>query len=92
MLRGVGKVVAGAGVPAILVAGLGLPALGALIFLAILAAGVACWVVRSDARTDRVSRVLLAWRGNAGCLTPDRGASPPTVVTQPRHRHWLQRR
>jgi hypothetical protein len=42
------------------VAGLGAPALGALVFLA---AGVACWVFRSDARTDRVSRVLLAWRG-----------------------------
>ena len=47
--------------PAALVAGLGLPALGALIFLAVLAAGVACWVFGSDARTDRVSQVLLAW-------------------------------
>jgi len=49
---------------------LGLPALGALVFLIILVVGTARWVVRSDARTERVSRVLLAWRGNASCLAP----------------------
>ena len=59
-----GKVAAGVA-SAALVAGLGLPALGALLFLAVLVIGAACWVLRSDARTERVSRVLLAWRGNA---------------------------
>jgi hypothetical protein len=52
---------------------------GVLVFVAVLAAGVGCWVVCSDARTDRVSRVLLAWRGNAGCLPS--GLAP---VTAPR--------
>ena len=59
MLRRAGKVAAGA-VPAALVARLGVPALGALVFLAVLVAGVACWVVGSDARANRVRRVLLA--------------------------------
>jgi hypothetical protein len=60
-------------VPAALVAGLGMSALGALVLLAVAGIGVACWVIRSDARTARVSRVLLAWCGEASCLTP---ASP----------------
>ena len=87
VLRRSGKVAAGA-VPAALVAGLGLPALGGLVFLAVLLLGVACWVIGSKDRTDRVSRVLLAWRGNAGCLARD-GAVPPPVpmpVPMPRHR------
>jgi hypothetical protein len=82
VIRWTGKVAAGA-VPVALVAGLGLPALGVLVFVATLAVGVSCWVVRSDARTDRVSRVLLAWRGNAGCLP-----SAPTPVTAPRPGLW----
>jgi hypothetical protein len=82
VIRWSGKVAAGA-VPAALVAGLGLPALGVLVFVAVLAAGVSCWVMHSDARTNRASRVLLAWRGNAGCLP-----SAPAPVTAPRPRRW----
>jgi len=87
VIRRAGKVAAGA-VPAALVAGLGLPALGVLVFVAVLAAGVCCWMVHSDARTDRVSRVLLAWRGNAGCLP---SAPAPVTVPQPRRWAWLRR-
>jgi hypothetical protein len=75
VLRRAGKVAAGA-LPAALVAGLGLPALGALVLLFVAMLGVACWVIRSEDRTARVSRMLLAWRGNASCLAPWRGASP----------------
>jgi hypothetical protein len=82
VIRWTGKVAAGA-VPAALVAGLGMPELGVLVFVAVLAAGVSCWVMRSDARTDRASRVLLAWRGNADCLP-----SAPAPVTAPRPRRW----
>ena len=82
LIRRAGKMAAGA-VPAALVGRLGLPALGVLVFVAVLAAGVGCWVVRNDARTDRVSRVLLAWRGN-----PDRLPAAPTLVTAPRPRRW----
>jgi hypothetical protein len=42
---------------------LGLPALGALVFLAVLVLLAACWVIGSQARTDRVSQILLARRG-----------------------------
>jgi len=60
-------VAAGALSAVVLVAGLGLPALGGLVFLAVLVLGVACWVIGSEDRTDRVSQVLFAWRGNADC-------------------------
>jgi hypothetical protein len=65
VLRWAGKPAAGIA-PAALVVRLGLPALGALVFLA---AGTTRWLLGSDARAERVSRVLLAWRGNSGCLT-----------------------
>jgi hypothetical protein len=90
VFRRVGKLAAGA-VPAALVAGLGLPALGALVFLAIPVAGIACWVFGSDARADRVSRVLLAWRGNPGCLARD-GAVPLPARPPPPRRRRLPRR
>ena len=62
---------------------LGLPALGALVFLVVLAAGIRCWVASSDVLAERVSRALLAWRGNHGCLNvgaaaQDPQASPPS--------------
>jgi hypothetical protein len=70
VLRRAGKIAAGA-VPTVLVARLGLPALTGLILLAVIVLGAVCWVIRSDARTDRVSRMLLAWRGNVGCIARD---------------------
>ena len=84
VFRRVAKLAAGA-VPAALVAGLGLPALGALVFLAIPVAGIACWVFGSDARANRVSRVLLAWRGNPGLPGPGRRrpAARPGAATAP---------
>jgi len=44
---------------------------------------VTCWVIGNGDRTERVSRVLLAWRGNPGCLARD-GAVLPSV---PASRH-----
>ena len=76
--------VAARAVPAVLMARFGLPALGALVFLVIL-------VVGSDARTERVCRVLLAWRGNASCLAPGGTAAPVPPVPRPRRRPWLRR-
>jgi hypothetical protein len=90
MLRRAGKVAAGA-VPAALVARLGVPALGALVFLAVLVAGVACWVVGSDARANRVRRVLLAWRGNASCLASDAAAAAGPPAPRRRRRLWSRR-
>src|SRR5689334_248611 len=71
-----GKAAAGP-VPAALVAGLGPPAPGTLVLLAVITLGAACWILRNDARTDRVSPVLPAWPGNAGCLTRDSAVPPP---------------
>lgn len=90
VLRRAGKVAAGA-VPTALAARLGLPALAALVFLAVLVIGVACWVFGSDARADRVSRVLLAWRGDASCLVPGGIAAPGPPVRRPRRWPWPRR-
>jgi hypothetical protein len=90
MFRRACKIAAGVA-PAALVAGLGLPALGGLVFLAVLALGAACWVIGSEDRTNRVSRVLLAWRGNASCLTPGTSPSPSPPMPRPRRRFLLGR-
>ena len=86
MLRHAGKIAAGA-VPAAVLARLGLPALGGVVFLAVLAAGVTCWLLGSDARANRVIRVLLAWKGNPASLPADSPAAP--VPLAPRPRRWL---
>jgi hypothetical protein len=52
-------------VPAAVVAGLGVPALGALVLLAVLVLAVACWVLGSQQRTNRASEIIRAWRGTA---------------------------
>jgi hypothetical protein len=88
--RRAGKVAVGIA-PAALMARLGLPALGALVFLAVLAAGVACWMLGSDARAARVSQVLLAWRGNPGCSPPGNHATPGPPAPRPRRRVWPRR-
>jgi hypothetical protein len=58
-------------------AGLGMPALGALVLLAVLILAVMCWVIASQDRTNRVSQILLARRGSP--LTP---AAPVESRTQ----------
>ncbi len=85
MLRRAGRVAAGV-VPAAMAARLGLPALGTLVLLGVLGVWAAWWVFRSAARAERVSRVLLAWRGNAACLTRDGAVPPPAPAARPRRR------
>jgi len=89
-LRHVGKLAAGAALGG-LMARLGLLALGVLVFLAVLVAGVTCWVFGSDVRTERVSRVLLAWRRNASCLASTSATTPGLPVPRPRRWPWLRR-
>jgi hypothetical protein len=89
-LRHVGKLEAGAALGG-LVARLGLLALGVLVFLAVLVAGVTCWVFGSDVRTERVSRVLLAWRGNASCPASTSATTPGLPVSRPQRWPWLRR-
>jgi hypothetical protein len=61
-------------VPAAVVLRLGVPALAAAVFLAVLVLGVACWVISSDDRSDRVTRIIYARHGDAKCLI----ATPPS--------------
>jgi hypothetical protein len=72
ILRHAGRAAAGA-IPAALLVGLGLPALGALVFLASAVLAVTCWVIASEERTSRVSQLMLARRGQAG--SPAQGAA-----------------
>jgi len=76
MLRRSGRKAAVA-LPAALLAELGMPTLGAVVFLAVMALAVACWVIASGDRTNRVSQMMLALRGEASRLAP--GTAPPAV-------------
>jgi hypothetical protein len=58
-----------------LLAGLGRPAIVGLVFVAVLVLGVVCWVIGSGVRSERVTRMILARRGDAGCLAPGQAAS-----------------
>ena len=64
MLRWAVKVSAGA-VPTALVPGSACPRWTAWSSPPCLMLGVVCWVIGSGTRTERVSRLLLAWRGTA---------------------------
>ena len=86
MLRHTGKVVAGA-LSAALMAQLGLAALGVLVLLVLLAAGLAYWVLSSDARTARLARILVAWHGGITSTEPAVPAiSPPRSHDRPQRR------
>lgn len=73
-------------VPAALLLRLGMPALAALVFLAVLALGVICWVISDQCRSDRMNRMLLAGRGDARCLEPDPSAAAVSVSRPRRSR------
>jgi hypothetical protein len=81
MLRRAGRAAAGA-LPAALLAGFGLPALGALVFLVVAVLAVICWVIASGERTDRVSQMMLARRGQVGGPVPG-AAAPPVPASRP---------
>jgi hypothetical protein len=72
--------------PAAALARLGMPALGALVFLAILVLGMICWIIGDQDRSDRVNRMLLARRGDARCLAPGTSA-PSSPASRPRRSH-----
>ena len=71
------KVAAGL-IPAAAVAGLGLPALGALVLVVVLILAFACWVIGNQNRTNRVSEILRA-RRSVPAPEPATPASAPSV-------------
>ena len=78
MLRRTGRTAVGV-LPAALLAELGMPALGAVVFLAIVVLAMICWVIASGDRTNRVSQMMLAHRGQADCLVP--GTAVPSMTS-----------
>lgn len=60
--------------PAVLLVRVSMPVLVALVLIAVFMLGVICWVISSGDRADRVTRMILAGKGNAGCLTPSPSA------------------
>ena len=79
-LKHAGRAAAGM-LPAALLARLGMPALAALVFLAILVLGVTCWIISDPARSDRVTRMMLARQGDARCLEPGT-STPPSPASR----------
>jgi hypothetical protein len=61
----------------------GLPALGAVVFLVACVLAVARWVIASGDRTDRVSQLMLARRGHADSGPASLAALPPTSAPRP---------
>jgi hypothetical protein len=74
-MKGAGKWAAGL-LPAAAVARLGVPALIAAAGLAVLVIAAACWVINSGDRSDRVTRMIYARRGDARSLPPGSPAAP----------------
>jgi hypothetical protein len=62
--------VGGLVVPGIL-ASLGKTGLAALVFVAVLVLGVACWVISDEERSARAIRLIFAGRGDSRCLESD---------------------
>lgn len=90
MLKRAGKVAAEV-VPAVTLARLGLPALGAVVFLSVLLLAAACWVIGSRDRAERVSQMLLAWRGNPGSLAAGSPAAPGLPARRRGRWPWRRR-
>jgi hypothetical protein len=82
MLKHTARAAAGI-LPAAVLAGLGMPALGALVFLAVLVLGVICWIIGSGDRSERVTRMILARAGDPRCLPPPPSRAPSPSAARP---------
>jgi hypothetical protein len=82
-LKLAGKTAAGA-VPLAQLARLGLPALAGLLAFAALVLAAMCWILSSDARSGRVTRVLQACR--SGTASAQDAVSPPAMAGPASHR------
>jgi hypothetical protein len=66
-----------------LLAGGGIPGLGALVFLVTSALVMICWILISPDRCERICRMLLASRGDPRCLAYGPGILPPELAHPP---------
>jgi hypothetical protein len=87
-LKLAGKVAAGA-VPLAQLARLGLPALVGLLAFAVLVLVAVCWILSSDARSDRVTQVLQAYRSRTANF-PDTVSSPAMTGSASRRRRCFR--
>ena len=88
-LKHAGRTVVGM-VPAAFLVRLGVPALVALVFLAVLMLGVICWIINSSDRSDRVTRMIFARHGNATCLEPKPPAPSPASRGTAAEHWWVR--
>jgi hypothetical protein len=84
-LERVDRVVAGM-LPIAVMARLGVPTLAVAAFLVVLSLGVACWVISSSERSDRVARMIYARRGDIRYLDKNAVAFP-SAAAQVSRRH-----
>ncbi|MGH3223050.1 MAG: hypothetical protein ACRDPY_30905 [Streptosporangiaceae bacterium] len=75
ILRRAGRAAAGI-LPAAALARLGMPALVAVVFLAVLVLGAAYWIIANGDRADRVTRMIYARHGDAKTLAQGAPSSP----------------
>lgn len=71
---------------------IGVPMLAGVMFLALLVLGIACWVISSGDRSDRVTRMIYARRGDVRCLEPVHSGSVVPTVRRERGRQRRRRR
>ena len=64
--------------PAAFLAEIGVPALTALVLIAVLTLAVICWILNSGDRSDRLIRMLYARYGDARCLATSTQTTTPT--------------
>lgn len=63
-----------------------------VVILAVLGCGLFRWIIGDGARSDRVNRLLLAKRGDAGCLKASSPASSSPASRRNRRRAWRRSR
>jgi hypothetical protein len=60
------------------------PLLVVVVVAVVIVVGLVCWVLSDGERSDRVAQIIVAWRGDARCLTGN--ARGGKGMTSARHR------
>jgi hypothetical protein len=62
-------------------AALGYPAIATAAGLIVFTLTAACWIINSNERTERLTRIILAHQGNPACLATSRQPYNPQAVS-----------